>query len=379
MKRFLISAAVAAALAGCSPQPGVTLSITGLEAEDSVMVVRSTLVNNTSRITDTLAAPYGSLFIPTTSDEAMVYSIYKLPRRFPDGSMEAISMHSIYVTVLPDAAINVVGDFNEYKVTGNTAFYKEFEAMEKMIVPLRIEAFNAAKASYDRTRPKSERDSLGAVVNDYETRISTIVNDYVANNNDSDVALYAFYHYANVENDYETLDKLTERVRKGIFAPYYDALVERYESYKKRIEAEKKVADGMIAPDFTLKSIDGSSVALSSLRGKYVVIDFWGSWCGWCIKGIPEMKQMYKKYSKQLEIVGIACGDTEEVWKKCVAENELPWLNLLNGSGENSVPDKYAVKGYPTKIILDKEGRILKTVLGESPQFYKFIDSLMKK
>ena len=91
------------------------------------------------------------------------------------------------------------------------------------------------------------------------------------------------------------------------------------------------------------------------------------------------MKKMYGKYKKNLEVVGIACGDTEDVWKKCVANNELPWTNLLNGNGENNVPELYAVKGYPTKIILDKEGRILKTVIGESPEFYTFIDSLMTK
>jgi thiol-disulfide isomerase/thioredoxin len=114
------------------------------------------------------------------------------------------------------------------------------------------------------------------------------------------------------------------------------------------------------------------------LRGKYVVLDFWGTWCGWCIKGIPEMKEMYAKYSHHLEVVGIACGDTEEAWKKFVAEKALPWTNLLNGKGDADVSSLYAVTGYPTKIVLDPEGRILKTILGESPEFYTYVDSLMK-
>ena len=58
---------------------------------------------------------------------------------------------------------------------------------------------------------------------------------------------------------------------------------------------QQQNAEGM-APDFTLNDINGKPLALSSLRGKYVVIDFWGSWCGWCIKGIPKMKEYYAKY-----------------------------------------------------------------------------------
>lgn len=380
MKRLFITAAFVATIIGCSQQPGVTLALTGLDAEDSVKVMYSSLSGDKQKlVSDTFAIPAGALFIPAKSDTPMVYSIYKLPRRFPDGSMEAMSMHGIYLPVLPGAAIKVEGEFKDYRITGNTAFYKEVAELESQIKPLRKVAFEATIASYDKKRTKSEQDSLAAVVSDCEGRVSEIVKSFITDNNDSDAALYAFYHYADIEKDYEYLDKLSERVRTGIFASYYNSMVERYNSIQKKKEAEKRVADGMIAPDFTLKSIAGKEIALSSLRGKYIVLDFWGSWCGWCIKGIPEMKKMYAKYKKQLEIVGIACGDTEDVWKKCVAQNELPWVNLLNGEGDNNIPNNYAVKGYPTKIILDKEGRILKTVLGESPEFYTFIDSLMTK
>ena len=380
MKRLFFAVAVAAILAGCSEQPGVTFALTGLEADDSVKVMYSNLSDDTQKaVSDTFAIPGGSLFIPNESDKPMIYNIYKLPRRFPDGSMEAMSMHGIYLPVLPGAAIKVEGDFKDYTTTGNTPFYKELATLESQIKPLRKEIFSATIATYDKQYTDSQRDSLVAVIKDCENRLSDIVNKFVEENSDSDAALYAFYFYADVVKDYEYLQKISERVRNGVFASFNDKLVKKYEKIQKQKEAEKRVADGMSAPDFTLKSIDGKDVTLSSLRGTYIVLDFWGSWCGWCIKGIPEMKKMYGKYKKNLEVVGIACGDTEDVWKKCVAKNELPWTNLLNGEGENNIPDIYAVKGYPTKIILDKEGRILKTVIGESPEFYTFIDSLMTK
>ena len=97
---------------------------------------------------------------------------------------------------------------------------------------------------------------------------------------------------------------------------------------------------GNLAPEFTLKDLDGKNFDLSSLRGKYVVLDFWGSWCGWCIKGIPEMKKAYEKYKGKIEFVGIDCNDTEDKWKKAVAEHQLPWINVRN-IGEPDVAHHY--------------------------------------
>ena len=99
---------------------------------------------------------------------------------------------------------------------------------------------------------------------------------------------------------------------------------------KARKEAEAKIKEGLPAPDFTLNDLNGQPLALSSLRGKYVVLDFWGSWCGWCIKGIPDMKKYYEKYKGKLEILGIDCRDTEEKWKAAVEKHELPWLHVRN-------------------------------------------------
>jgi thiol-disulfide isomerase/thioredoxin len=236
----------------------------------------------------------------------------------------------------------------------------------------------AARAAYDSTKPQAERDSLMAVSEAYKDSIQDLVADYVYYCPDSEAGLYAFYMYGNIEKHHDRIDELCECVRYGVLANVYAELKADYQALLKQREAEKRVADGMPAPEFTLNNIEGNPISLSSLRGKYVVLDFWGTWCGWCIKGMPEMKEMYAKYSQRLEVVGIACGDTEEAWKKCVAEKALPWTNLLNGKDDADVSSLYAVTGYPTKVILDPEGRILKTILGESPEFYTFVDSLMK-
>ena len=135
--------------------------------------------------------------------------------------------------------------------------------------------------------------------------------------------------------------------------------------------------DGTVAPDFTLNDLNGQPLKLSSLRGRYVVIDFWGSWCGWCIKGIPKMKEYYAKYKEKMEILGVDCNDSEEKWKAAVSQYQLPWLHVYC-TRKSTVLADYAVRGFPTKVIVDPEGKIVRTVIGEDPAFYELLDELLK-
>ena len=137
-------------------------------------------------------------------------------------------------------------------------------------------------------------------------------------------------------------------------------------------------ADAAPAPDFTLNDINGKPLSLSSLQGKYVVLDFWGSWCVWCIKGIPKMKEYYQKYQGKFEILGIDCNDSEETWKEAVAKYELPWLHVYNDETSSKLLEAYGIQGFPTKIIISPEGKIVKTIIGEDPAFYAYLDQLFQ-
>ena len=113
--------------------------------------------------------------------------------------------------------------------------------------------------------------------------------------------------------------------------------------------------DDEMAPNFELPDLQGNPRKLSSLRGKYVIIDFWGSWCVWCIRGFPAMKDVYAKYKDDLEILGVDCQDSERKWRTAVEQYE----------------------GFPTKAVVSPEGKLLKVVVGEDPEFYTYIDDLL--
>ena len=161
------------------------------------------------------------------------------------------------------------------------------------------------------------------------------------------------------------------KVRNGRLKQIADALLRHAQNELR----SREVVEGAMAPDFTLPDLQGKPLTLSALRGKWIILDFWGSWCGWCIKGFPKMKVCYEKYAGKFEIVGIDCRDTEEEWKDAVERYALPWLHVYN-SKEDDIPGIYGVQGYPTKIIIDPEGKINKIILGESDEFYEYIDRL---
>jgi len=142
-------------------------------------------------------------------------------------------------------------------------------------------------------------------------------------------------------------------------------------------EQAESASDAVPAPDFTLKDINGKELSLSSLRGKYVILDFWGSWCIWCIKGFPKMKEYYQKYQGKFEILGIDCNESEEKWKAAVKQLELPWLHVFCPNGSD-VLEKYGIQGFPTKILVDPQGNVAKVVMGEDPAFYTFLDQQFK-
>ena len=144
-------------------------------------------------------------------------------------------------------------------------------------------------------------------------------------------------------------------------------------------QVESAAADVDLAPDFELPDLQGNPLKLSSLRGKYVVLDFWGSWCIWCIRGVPAMKEAYAKHKDKMEILGVDCRDTEAKWKAAVEEHQMPWLHVRCADDQlPTIGAQYNLEGFPTKVIIDPEGKIVKVIVGEDPAFYTFLDELLK-
>jgi len=173
--------------------------------------------------------------------------------------------------------------------------------------------------------------------------------------------------YINFFNDHELILAYKERLgREALESPLALSYI-RHLNYVEGIK-EKKIEivneeelfnsiKGTIAPDFTLKTINGESFTLSSLKGKYVILDFWGSWCGWCIEAIPQLLEFAKKNKDKVVVVAIACNDTDERWRAAVAKYKMShFINVLDK--EKKVSKLYKVRAFPTYLLISPQGTI---------------------
>jgi peroxiredoxin len=118
------------------------------------------------------------------------------------------------------------------------------------------------------------------------------------------------------------------------------------------------------AADFTLPTPAGENLRLSSLRGQFVLVDFWASWCMPCRAEIPHLKDLYAQYhAAGLEIVSISIDAHTEAWKKAMGQEQMPWKQVMDsysGTGNYSdVAGGYGVKYIPYTLLLDKEGQVI--------------------
>ncbi|WP_298317878.1 TlpA disulfide reductase family protein [uncultured Aquimarina sp.] len=134
---------------------------------------------------------------------------------------------------------------------------------------------------------------------------------------------------------------------------------------------------GDLAPDFETTLIDGTSFKLSNLQGKYVLLDFWGSWCAPCLKESPELVALYKKHNNQLTIVTVALEKNLKSWKKVADKYGYTWKNQIVNQNRfvllSDIARKYGVSEIPAKFLISPEGKLMGTYT------FKQIDDLLSK
>ena len=92
------------------------------------------------------------------------------------------------------------------------------------------------------------------------------------------------------------------------------------------------------------------------------------------------MKDVYAKYKDDLEILGVDCQDSEKKWRAAVEQYDLPWLQVRCPDEQlPTIGAQYNIEGFPTKVVIDPDGKIVKVVVGEDPAFYSFLDELFAK
>lgn len=138
------------------------------------------------------------------------------------------------------------------------------------------------------------------------------------------------------------------------------------ENFGDYIQGLKSSSIGKTVADFTLPDPNGKEVDFKKLRGKYVLIDFWASWCVPCRRSFPHMREVYKKYKgDKFEIYSVSIDEDKKAWLKAVKEEKNPWLQSLDT--KNISQKGFAVTGVPSTFLIDPNGKIIAKEVGFDP------------
>jgi peroxiredoxin len=340
MKRTLLFAGIAILLVGCVPQNKqlkeneFRIVATVENVADSTEVYLQ--YNNdegfhcdTAFITDNRFEFTGIINEPTQSALFMVKHGQTASRDYKVFYLEPAEIVFESTEYLKDAEIKNPSDLN-----------KTFSEWDKI------------NSSFRKKINDTEDD---AVIDSLLTEMTTATVAFVKSHTDSYVSLDIIFYILTNPDEIATAESLFSELPKNLQETRLGKII------ADRLNSAKKIAVGAIAPDFTQNTPDGKPVSLSDFRGKYVLVDFWASWCGPCRRENPTVVKAYNKFKdKGFTVLGVSLDKDKDRWLAAIEKDKLTWTQVSDLEyWQNAAAQLYSIQSIPSNVLVNPEGEII--------------------
>lgn len=349
MKKLVLFLTVAVILFSCTPKD--QYSIQGTAENMDGQRITLTTYENSNEISDTTVVKDGRFSFKGTQEIPQVYFISV-------GQSLAESELSRPLLVEPGKIIVDITNKN-IRITG-TAINDAYQKSLDTIIPLQ-EKMEEIKDTYnkgveDSTMNAEDEEKMFAEYEEIFNKVQAERINFIETNLSNPFGEQLLILEAR-RLPMEKFVLLTDKTSEAFKAK------EEVKSIVERVTTYKNTSVGKEFTELNLKDPAGKDIALSDYagKGKYVLIDFWASWCGPCREEMPTLVNVYKTYkNKNFEIVGVSLDKDNEAWKKGIKDLNITWVQMSDlGYWESVAAQKYAVYSIPQTVLLDPQGIII--------------------
>lgn len=291
-----------------------------------------------------------------------------------------LTQRNVASVFIEPGIINVasIDSFTNVSVKGSKS-HIEFEKLNLASKPYdsQLEVLYKQYSEFNKNKNKVAADKVEASIDSLdEKQREDVYGNYLKKNPNSPIALYTLKTYSGYELLVDKVEPLFNLLSSTVKSS--PAGVE----FKAKIETAKLTGIGREALDFTQNDTLGVAVKLSSLRGKYLLIDFWASWCGPCRRENPNVVKVFNQFKDQgFHIIGVSLDqpNAKEKWLKAIHDDQLTWTHVSDLKyWDNEVAKLYGIQAIPQNLLLDPDGKIIaKNLRGEA--LGKKLESIFSK
>ncbi|PWL29495.1 MAG: hypothetical protein DCO96_06975 [Fluviicola sp. XM-24bin1] len=297
----------------------------------------------------------------------------------PDFYILRIGSSKIDLILREGSAIKVYGDGSNIEKFCNIVGSDESASMneftrEKNAWVAYVDSVNAVIAA-DPTQQNALRGQFQQKQQGYQALVRAFVQ-----NNQNSAALYTIQSIIDPNLDFEGYESITKQLMAGFSeSPTVQEEYSKMEKLKADKLAKDPLAPGKMAPDFTEAMADGQMLSLSDLRGNVVLLDFWASWCGPCRRENPNVVALYEKYKdKGFTVMSVSLDKDKAKWLAAIEKDNLTWPNHVSDLQfwQSKAAKLYGVTGIPFTVLIDQEGKIIRTKL-RGPQLEEELSRIL--